>query len=171
MLVEIGNECTGIDCSQGGGYGFGLDFGLQWSIQSVISFGFVIQDPFSFMRYSNFLTGRQYTEDIPPILLGGVSYEFTQDFLAQVDIKKGLYADQKDRISIGLEKQVVGFIWLRGGLYQLIDHNDFKLWTLGFGLNQDYEGYMFKVNYHFEYGNQEAVLFQAQQSFDFSLQF
>lgn len=170
-LIEVGAKCVGVDCSRGSGYGGGIDLGLQWSINSSVRFGATLKDPWSHINYENEFTGNSYSESLPPLLLAGVSYEFDASFSAALDVQKSLYADQKDRISLGLEKKLFDFIWTRGGIYQISDYDDFRIWTLGFGINEAYQGYIYSINYHFEYADEDAILFQGQQSFDFGLHF
>jgi hypothetical protein len=170
-LIEVGAECIGIDCSRGSGYGYGIDFGFQWAIDRLIHFGLVLKDPLSFIQYENQLSSNKYSESLPPQVLAGVSYDFSPVFRASVDLQKAMYADQMDRISMGLEKKILDLIWLRGGLYQISDYDKFRVWTLGFGMKESHKGYLFSVNYHFEYANDNAVIFQGQQSLDFGLHF
>lgn len=170
-LIEVGAECVGQDCSRGTGYGAGLDVGLQWSINSTIQFGAVLKDPVSFIQYENDYTGSRYSENLAPLFIAGVAYQFSPTFNASLDLQKSLYADQKDRISIGMEKKVFDLLWLRSGIYQISDYDEFRVWTLGFGIEESQQGYVYSINYHFEYANENAILFQGQQSFDFGLHF
>jgi len=170
-LLQIGKECVGLDCSYGSGFGGGIDIGLQWSIENHISFAMLIQDPFSWIQYQNELTAQEYNEGIPTKFIGGVAYSFAKGFNAALDVQKGLYADQKDRVSLGLEKQLFEILWLRGGIYQIIDYHDFRIWTMGFGLKHGHKGYLFSLNYHFEYADEDAILFNSQQSFDIGIDF
>lgn len=70
-----------------------------------------------------------------------------------------------------MEKKVFDLLWLRSGIYQISDYDEFRVWTLGFGIEESQQGYVYSINYHFEYANENAILFQGQQSFDFGLHF
>ena len=93
------------------GYGFGEDMGIQYRVDNDTSVGFMVQDPYTSLSYSNSNSDVQ-----PPTFKGGIAH-----WEEKVDLKGNFDIEWSDdlglRPRIGLEWRPMGVLALRGGCW------------------------------------------------------
>ena len=170
-LIQVGQSGTGIAKSTGFGKGYGFDVGFQSTLLGGFGIGAVLKDLYSQIHYTNTLTQHSYKEAIPPYFLLGIHYNYNDDLIIAFDNQKSINKGQKDRLSIGVEKSLMGLIKIRAGVYQILNQSSFRTLTLGFGLQHKQGRYQLKMNYSYEYGENEAQLLNGLQNISLSLEF
>ncbi len=170
-LLTVGGTGTGIDKSTGYGSGYGIDIGLQWSLLNNFHFGAQLRDLFNNINYSNTLTDQDYQEDLPPTLTIGGYFESSYNLNLATSIQKSLYADQKDHLAVGIEKQIFGILWARGGMSQILNQPEFRKWGLGFGLQHKQGRFTLKIDYSYDYGYENSDFFNKKQNVNFAILF
>jgi len=170
-MVSVGQEGIGTQRSTGHGYGLGADMGFLWIPSRDLQLGFVLEDPWSQIWYSNTLTSRTYKETIPPRLKLGAKARPTSKTMLLADLHKGLYADQSDKLSLGAEHHLFTPLLLRAGYYRILSQNDFQILSLGFGLQATTGYFRFAADYAWEKGFGEAEFMENQQIFSLTLGF
>lgn len=83
--------------------GYGLDFGLRWKPAPRWALGLPVRDPLNGLRYENRTRRVSCGESVPAALLVGAAYLAHANVILALDLAKSLYADLKDRISLGGE--------------------------------------------------------------------
>lgn len=170
LIVQVGQDGEGKARSTGQGLGGGMDFGLQWQIWNGPRLGLLLQDPFSRVRYSNTLTNRRYTEDLPVRLTWGTSWETSWHTVLALDLTKATMVDQRDHLRMGLEQQVFEFLALRAGLHQVLG-TSIRTWSLGGGIRAKGEDLHFQIHFAYESGTQPYNLLAGEQIFTLALEF
>ncbi|MGL1901418.1 MAG: hypothetical protein OCC49_04730 [Fibrobacterales bacterium] len=170
-FVTTGNDGVGIEKSTGRGLGYGIDLGIQWSLLNNFHFGAQLKDLHSAIYYTNTLTDSEYSEDLPPLFTLGGHFESDYALNLGLSIQKGLYADQKDHLSLGLEKQILGILWLRSGMTQILDQEGFRKWGLGFGLQHKQGRFTVKIDYSYDYGYENSEIFNKKQNVTMAILF
>jgi hypothetical protein len=170
-MIEAGIQGQGTQRSTGYGKGLGFDLGLQWKLIKDFAFGLVIVDPYSQIWYYNTLSNYQYTENLPPLLKAGASAKALPALQLHADLQKGLYADQNDILSAGVQYTLFEILHLRGGLFRILDMPRFQTLTLGFGIDAQVSRFILQLNYAYEKGLGDAGFLQYEQIFTLHLQF
>ena len=128
------NEFSGTSVS-GDAWGVGIDVGLQYVASRRFVLGIMARDIVSPIQYSNETTGKTYSENVPPAVIGGVSYRALKRVSLSMDYESFLGADNFDKIHGGFEYIPVKVLALRGGVIQRIDVDTEAEFTVGAGLN------------------------------------
>ena len=117
-------------------FGFGMDLGLMWRISERISFGMLFRDIVNDIGWDSSVSGN-YNESVPFEYTLGASYRPTVGSVLVVDVRKALYEDVDDRLTVGVEQRVFKIIFLRTGWAQNIgsDYANQDL-ALGLGIEQ-----------------------------------
>ncbi|MDB5106709.1 MAG: hypothetical protein JWP91_4398, partial [Fibrobacteres bacterium] len=168
-LAQVGESGTGEDRSTGRSFGMGLDLGLQARLTDRITAALAIRDVAGFLRHTNTLTDRSYSEILPTEYRLGAAYRASRDLLLLMDGQKGLWADQVDHIRLGGERTLWEFLALRCGLHEIFGREAVRKLSVGFGLDTDGmtdKNLKMKValNYGYEFGlNEDEPLGGGQQ--------
>lgn len=119
---SFGNNADGgAQRVQGAAVGYGLDFGLRWKPAPRWALGLLLRDPLNRLRYENRTRRVSYGESVPAALLVGAAYLARANVILALDLDKSLYADLKDRISLGGELLLFKLLYLRAGWSQNLD--------------------------------------------------
>lgn len=161
-LAEVGRGGTGEERSRGRTFGSGLDIGLRARLMRGVMAAVLLEDAASALRHRNDFTNSGSYEVRPPRLWLGVSLKPTEKVGLTLDGRKGLYADQGDAVSVGLEREFIEVLRLRCGLQEVFGRETVRKIAAGFGLRNDgfenqFGGRRLAVDYAFEYGLDEAA--------------
>lgn len=170
LVVQAGQGGEGMARSTGQGLGGGVDLGLQWQIWDGPRLGLLLQDPFTRVRYSNTLTNRRYTEDLPLRLSLGASWETSWKTLIAADLNKASMVDQHDHFRLGFEQSLFEFLSIRAGLHQVLG-TPIKTWSLGGGIRAQADHIHFQIHFAYESGPQQYSLLAGEQIFTLALEF
>ena len=122
---------------RGKAYGFGLDVGFGWTLGGRISCGVVLKDLLSRVWYdaSNGAgTAGGGGEGVPLRVAFGLAFT-SGGTLFEVDLRKAIYADQVDRVYLGVERPFLGMLKLRGGMAQNLEAEQDRSLSAGFGMD------------------------------------
>ena len=119
----------------GDAWGFGVDVAVQYVASGRFVWGIMARDMISPVQYSNETTGKTYSENIPPAVIGGLSYRALKRVSLSMDYEMFMGTDNFDKIHGGFEYFPVEVLALRGGVIQRIDADAEAEYTVGAGLN------------------------------------
>lgn len=134
-FASFGNNADGgPDRSQGSASGFGFDLGFIKTFGRGSRFGLFIRDAANSMTWDNSTRGESYSESIPAALLIGVAQRVHKKAILALDFDKALYSDVEDKIRLGLEMSPMKYIVLRGGMWQNVQAEVNRNYSLGLGV-------------------------------------
>ncbi|HID09973.1 MAG TPA: hypothetical protein EYP17_01550 [Candidatus Latescibacteria bacterium] len=123
---------------KGSAWGFGLDVGLRGQLGGRLAWGVVVRDLLSWVQYdarNQAGTAEGGREAVPARVWLGLGFWAGGGTLFEVDIRKALYRDQRDRVFFGVERWAFGRIALRGGMAQDLEVEHNRTLSAGFGMN------------------------------------
>jgi len=170
-LLSVGEGGTGLDRSTGYGYGMGIDLGLQFPITHKIEAGVMVRDIYSYVYNINTLTNKEYAEPLPGDVTLGFAYRVSNSLTLAIDGEKALFKDQVDHIRLGGTKKVYEILSVRLGTSQIINKENSRYITFGFGFNGDVENYSLYINYSFEHGIDNTTTLSNQHQFSMDMGF
>ena len=124
------NPDGGVDRVTGSGRGFGIDLGYIFLVNANLSLGLAVRDLVNTFQWDSSEKGK-YSEGVPATLRLGGAYNLDGIVLA-FDLRKALHDDISDRTYIGVEKEVLPTVFLRGGFSNNIGTADLnRRWSFG----------------------------------------
>jgi hypothetical protein len=119
---SFGNNADGgAQRIQGTAVGYGLDIGLRWKPAPPWALGLLLRDPLNRLQYRNETRHTSYGEAVPAALVIGAAFLSRSNVVVALDVDKSLYADVKDRMSVGAEWLLFRLLYLRAGWSQNLD--------------------------------------------------
>ena len=129
------NEDGGENRSQGSASGYGFDLGFIWQAPGKTNIGLFLRDFANNMSYDNTTRQVKYSENVPTSLILGFAKKIHSHTNLAIDFEISLYKDNVDKIHVGGEVTLLKMILLRGGMWQNIDTNINRNYSVGVGLN------------------------------------
>jgi hypothetical protein len=123
---------------QGSAGGMGLDLGMLFPISPEIQVGAFVQDALSALWWSSNWEGQttNYVQGVGLTTDMGARYKI-KDFMASMTLS------DLDTLKFGIEKNIFGYIDIRGGYTQTLDFESYKQYALGVGIG------------HFDFGQRK----------------
>jgi hypothetical protein len=171
LFTSVGREGVGQDRSRGYSRGFSLDIGFQWAVYNSLHFSLYLKDMVSWLQHTNTYTRSRYEENLPGHVLIGSWYRVNDNLNLVLDAEKGLWLDQTDKVSLGAEYRLFQLLWLRGGLFKILNQSGFQTFNLGAGITQVWQEIQFSLDYSFEYGYQNSEIFSGIQNLGIQVSF
>ena len=133
---SFGNNADGGEGRiQGSADGYGIDLGLMWKIDQKTRIGMFARDLVNSMTYDNTTLQTSYAESVPSGLIFGVSRRINTQSTLALDWEKALYDDVMDKVHVGGEVLFFRVIQFRAGMWQNMDAETNRNYSLGMGLN------------------------------------